>query len=183
MFVRKICLGSLTVLLALVCQAPSQVAKRHCHGAGTTAVKAEFDDSYSSAAVSYQVEQPHRVSNRRIEVWDRPTLVFRTQVTNEKSGKVVWRPKEELPDTPFALWMKVGDPSAVRAGGESRVLIGGTGNVVPELLPENVILEEDSGTTYLALQALIWRTIIAPFLLWRRRPQGFGLRANIFPPR
>jgi hypothetical protein len=94
---RKVSLRFLGVLL-VVCQAQAQTAKRDCRGVGTIALRVTFDDSYSSATLGYQFEQPDQVSNAEIEVWDRPMRLFRTPVTKKKRGEIVWTPKEETAD-------------------------------------------------------------------------------------
>jgi hypothetical protein len=153
---RGITLGYLAVLL-LACQAPSQVAKNRCGDAGTIAITVDLDDSYDSppsVTLTYNLERPEKVSNVRIEGWDRPTLLFRTQVTKKKTGKVVWKPNEneQIPHTPFALRVKLSVPNDVIATERSRVLIGSAGpaddRASPNLLPDDVILQEGRGSTF-----------------------------------
>lgn len=150
---RRITLGYLAVLL-LVYQAPSQVAKSRCGDAGTIAMTVDLDDSYPSVTLTYNLEQPARVSNVKIEGWDPPALLFRTQATKEKTGKVVWKPNEneQIPSTPFVLRVKLSVPNNVIATENSRVLIGSTGSVddspAPNLLPASVILQEGAGSTF-----------------------------------
>ncbi len=67
MSIRKISLGLLTILLVLP-QASSQTAKHDCRGAGTIGLNVAFDDSYSSATLGYQFEQPDQISNRSVPV-------------------------------------------------------------------------------------------------------------------
>jgi hypothetical protein len=136
MFIRNVSLGCLAILL-VAWQASSQTAKRDCPGAGTVALNVAFDDSYSSATVIYQLSEPKNFSNVQIEVWDRPKLLFQTQVPVRSRGQIVWTPKEEPADTPYALWLRVEDPQHPNDSNDSRVLIGTNGPVeggpVPEL--------------------------------------------------
>jgi hypothetical protein len=150
---RRITLGYLAVLL-LVNQAPSQFANSRCGDAGTIAMTVDLDDSYPSVTLTYSLEQPAKVSNVKIEGWDPPALLFRTQATKEKTGKVVWKPNEneQIPSTPFVLRVKLRVPNNVIATENSRVLIGSTGSVddspAPNLLPESVILQDGAGSTF-----------------------------------
>jgi hypothetical protein len=146
MFIRNVSLGLLTILL-VAWQASSQTAKRDCPGAGTVVLKVAFDDSYSSAIIVYQLSDPKNFSTAQIEVWDHPKLLFRTRVPLRPRGQIVWTPKEEPADTPYALWIRVEDPQHPNDSNDSRVLIGTNGpvegGVVPELVPyQNIVLEE-----------------------------------------
>jgi hypothetical protein len=140
------------ICLAFACQTPAQVAKRDCRGAGTISLAFSFDDSYSSATVAYQLADPKAFSTAWIEVWDRPKLLFRTEVPVKRQGRIVWAPKDEMADTPYALEISVHDPEVTDLTNDSRVLIGSPGPVeggaVPELLPETVILEEGGDSPY-----------------------------------
>lgn len=155
MFIRNASLGLLTFLLA-AWQASSQTAKRDCPGAGTVVLKVAVDNSYSSAAVVYQLSDPRNFSTAQIEVWDRPTLLFRTQVPVRATGQIVWTPKEEPADTPLALWIRVDDPKLKSDGSDFRAMVGTTGpdegGAVPELFSQSVVLEEgtESPTVTLA---------------------------------
>lgn len=160
MSIRWASLRCLAVLLA-VCQASPQAAKRSCAGAGTISVSAGFDDFHSSAILTYKLDQPDKISNAQVEVWDGPTLLFRTQAANQRSGRIVWSPKEGIPETPSALRLKIHVPEN---GGESyiateytRALIGRTGAVdgdpVPKLWNNTAILEEGGGSTSLTTEA------------------------------
>jgi hypothetical protein len=146
MFIRNVSLGLLTILL-VAWQASSQTAKRDCPGAGTIALKLAFDDSYSSATFVYQLSDPKNFSTAQIEVWDRPKLLFRTQVPVRARGQIVWTPKEEPPDTPYALWIRIEDPQHPNDSNDSRVVIGANGpvegGVVPELVPYQTIVMEE----------------------------------------
>jgi hypothetical protein len=154
--IREASLRCLTVLL-VVCQASPQAAKRSCGGAGTVSINAGFDDFHSSATLTYNLEQPGKISNVHIEVWDGPTPLFRTQVTNKRSGRIVWSPKEGIPETPSELRLKIHVPENVGdsyiATDRSRALIGRTGSVdgdpVPKLWNKTTILEEGAGSTSL----------------------------------
>lgn len=146
MYIRTISLWLLTILVA-AWQASSQTAKRNCPGSGTIALEVAFDDSYSSATIVYQLSDPRKFSTARIEVWDRPKLLFRTQAPIRPRGQIVWTPKEEQPDTPDALWIRVEDPQHPSDSNDSRVLIGTNGpvegGVVPELFfHQDIVLEE-----------------------------------------
>ncbi len=159
MKIRNLSLEFLTILL-LAWQASSQTAKRDCPGAGTIALNL-VDDSSSSATFVYQLSNPKNFSAVQIEIWDRPKLLFRTQVPVRTRGQIVWTPKEEPADTPYALWLRVEDPQHPNDSNDSRVLIGTNGPVeggpVPELVPyQTIVLEEgtESPTVTLAGKSL-----------------------------
>jgi len=160
MSIRGISLGFLTVLLVM-CQAQPQAAKRSCGGAGSISINAGFDDFHSSAILTYNLEQPDKVSNAHIEVRDGPTLLFRTPATKERSGRIAWSPKEGVPETPSELRLKIHVPESVGgsyfATDRSRALIGRTGSVdgdpVPKLWNKTAILEEGAGSTSLIAEA------------------------------
>ena len=145
MFIRKVSFEFLAILL-MALQASSQTAKRDCRGVGTIALNVAFDDSYSSATVVYQLSDTKKFSTAQIEVWDRPKLLFRTQVPIKTRGQIVWTPKEEPADTPLALWIRVDDPNLPRDTNDSGAMIGTTGRVetgvVPELVHQTIVLEE-----------------------------------------
>jgi hypothetical protein len=146
MFTRNVSLGFLTILL-VAWQASSQTAKHDCRGAGTIALNVAFDDSYSSATVSYRLSDPKKLSTVQIEVWDRPKLLFRTQVPVRHKGQIAWTPKEEPADTPLELSIRVEDPEHPNDTNDSRVVIGTNGPVeggpVPKLVPyQTTVLEE-----------------------------------------
>jgi hypothetical protein len=151
MSIRRIACGFL-ICLALACQTPAQVAKRDCREAGTISLAPSFDDSYSSATVAYQLADPKAFSTAWIEVWDRPKLLFRTEVPVKRQGRIVWAPKDEVAETPSALEISVHDPEIPNLTNDSRALIGSPGPVeggpIPELLPETVILEEGDNSPY-----------------------------------
>lgn len=130
--------------------AMSQIAKNRCPDVGAIVVKAD-EDSYSDTTLSYRLERPNKVLHAQIEIWDRPRLLFQTQVPNKESGRIVWAPKEEGPDTPRELWVQVRDPKRPGDTSSTRVLIGtagpGDGGAYPKLTPDTVILEEGDGTT------------------------------------
>jgi hypothetical protein len=139
-----LCRFALFVLVAS--QAFSQTVKRVCPAAGTVVLTAEFDDSYESATLAYQLSEPKAFSKAQIEVWDRPKLLFRAQVPVQGRGQIVWKPKEEPADTPYALWIQVDDPKFRSDGSESSAMVGTTGPVeggpVPELVTQSIVLEE-----------------------------------------
>src|SRR5665811_388583 len=146
MFIRNVSLGFLIILL-VAWQASSQTAKRDCRGAGAISLKVAFDDSYSSATVVYQLSDPKNFSTVQVEVWDRPKLLFRRQVPVQPRGQIVWTPKVEPADTPYALWIRVEDPQHPNDSNDSRVVIGTNGpvegGVVPKLVPhQTIVLEE-----------------------------------------
>jgi hypothetical protein len=162
MSIRWASLRCVTVLL-VVCQASPQAAKRSCGGAGTISLNAAFDDFHSSATLTYNLEQPDKVSNVHIEAWEDPTLLFRTQVSNKRSGRIVWSPKEGILETPSELRLKIHVPENVAGSfsyfltDRSRALIGRTGSVdgdpVPKLWNETAILEEGAGSISLITEA------------------------------
>jgi hypothetical protein len=101
MFIRNVSFVFLTMFV-VAWQASSQTAKRDCPSAGTIGLNIA-DDSSSSTTFVYQLSNPKNFSAVQIEVWDRPKLLFRTQVPVLSRGQIVWTPKEEPPDTPYAL--------------------------------------------------------------------------------
>ena len=121
-----------------------------------SSLKVAFDDSYSFATVAYQLSDLKNFSTAQIEVWDRPTLLFRTQVPVRAKGQIVWTPKEEPADTPLALWIRVDDPKLKSDGSDFTAMVGTTGpdegGSVPELFRQSVVLEEgtESPTVTLA---------------------------------
>jgi len=146
MFIRNVSIGLLTILV-VAWQAPSQTAKRVCPGSGSVVLRVAFDNSSSSATIAYQLSDPKKFTTAQIEVWDGPKLLFRTQAPLRPRGQIVWTPKEELPDTPYALWIRVEDPQHPNDSNNYRVLIGTNGpvegGVVPELVPnQNIVLVE-----------------------------------------
>jgi len=186
---RRITLGYLAVLL-LVCQAPSQVAKSRCGDAGTIAMTVDLDDSYESppsVTLTYNLQQPAKISNVRIEGWDRPTLLFRTPVTKEKTGRLVWKPpeNEQIPHTPFALRVKLSIPNDVIATEWSRVLIGSAGPVddrpSPNLLPDAVILQEGAGSTPLIARGNDLDEQNASILLLEEESPGIWIAREYLP--
>src|SRR5436309_14672623 len=102
--------GSLMWLL-IGCPALPQTAKQNCDGAGTMELSVAFDDSYSSAKLTYRFANPNAFSAAKIEVWDRPKMLFRAQVPVKARGETLWKPKEGTPDTPFELSIAVDDPN------------------------------------------------------------------------
>jgi hypothetical protein len=146
MFIRNVSFGLLTILL-VAWEAPSQTAKRDCRGAGTITLNVAPDDSYSSSTFVYQLSDPKNFSTAQIEVWDRPKLLFRAKVPVRTRGQIVWTPKEEPADTPFALWIRVEDPEHPNDSNDSRVLIGTNGPVeggpVPELVPYQTLMVQE----------------------------------------
>jgi hypothetical protein len=155
MFIRNVSFVFLTMFV-VAWQASSQTAKRDCPSAGTIGLNIA-DDSSSSTTFVYQLSNPKNFSAVQIEVWDRPKLLFRTQVPVLSRGQIVWTPKEEPPDTPYALWLRVEDPQHANDSNDSRAVIGtngpAEGGLVPELVPnQSILLEEgtESPTVTLA---------------------------------
>jgi len=149
---RKIARG-LVICAALACQAPAQVAEHECRAAGTISLAVASDDSYSSATLTYKLADPKPFSTAWIEVWDRPKLLFQTQVPLKREGRIVWARKEGVADTPYELQLAVVDPELPIDQGDSFVPLGSShdsdagGVAFPGLLPQSLILEEgDSGS-------------------------------------
>jgi hypothetical protein len=65
--------GSLWLLIG--CYALPQTAKQNCDGAGTMELSVAFDNSYSSANLTYRFANPNAFSAAKIEVWDRPKIL------------------------------------------------------------------------------------------------------------
>jgi hypothetical protein len=107
--------------------------------------------------VAYQLSDPSVLSTAWIEVWDRPTLLFRTRVPTKNKGQIVWLPKEEIAGMPDELQIAIHDPELPNdPTNPSRVVIGTTGPVeggpVPRLVPETMILEEDASSLYVTVK-------------------------------
>jgi hypothetical protein len=105
-----------------------------------------FDDSYSSAKLTYRFTNPNAFSAAKIEVWDRPKMLFRAQVPVKARGETLWKSKEGTPDTPFALSIAVDDPNFPNNANASLVVVGTVGPVeggpVPGLVHQDLVLEE-----------------------------------------